>query len=86
MRDIDETRHALSSAGYEASEAIATAAYLADGLGKALLTRCMAMMAQEGVTGFTARFVTRSLPQKQLALSFHALDLGTTALFPAIFL
>ena len=37
MRDIDETRHALSSAGYEASEAIATAAYLADGLGKALL-------------------------------------------------
>ena len=46
----------------------------------------MAMMAQEGVTSFTGRFVTRSLPQKQLALSFKALDLGTSAVFPSIFL
>ncbi len=90
----------LSVGGYLAGEALLAgsgadcelaAIYIAEpyrrrGLGKALLTRCMAMMAQEGVTGFTARFVTRSLPQKQLALSFHALDLGTTALFPAIFL
>lgn len=37
MRDIDETRSALTSAGYVASEAIATAVFLAEGLGKALL-------------------------------------------------
>ncbi|MDR0965901.1 MAG: MoxR family ATPase [Myxococcales bacterium] len=37
MRDIDETKRALISAGYVASEAIATAAFLSNGLGKALL-------------------------------------------------
>ena len=90
----------LSCGGYLAGEALLcgsgpecelAALYISEpyrrrGLAKALLNRCMAMMAQEGVTSFTGRFVTRSLPQKQLALSFKALDLGTSAVFPSIFL
>lgn len=37
MRDIDETNSALTSVGYASSQAIATAVFLAEGMGKALL-------------------------------------------------
>ena len=56
------------------------------GIGHALLHRCMAVMGTEGVGSVTARFVTRSLPQQALATSFGAVELGTTAIFPGLFL
>ena len=65
MRDIDETRHALSSAGYEASEAIATAAYLADGLGKALLIEGPAGVGKTELAHAMARATGRTLIRLQ---------------------
>lgn len=60
--------------------------YRRQGLGKALLARCMAVMAAEGVTGCTTRFITRSVPQQGLARAFGAADLGATMVFPCLYL
>ena len=60
--------------------------YRRQGLAKALLGRCMAMMSAEGVMNFTARFVTRSAPQQGLARAFQAADLGADMVFPGLYL
>lgn len=56
------------------------------GMGKALLHRCMAIMATEGVTRVTARIMSRSLPQKKLTAAFNSTVLGVTMLYPGLFL
>ena len=54
------------------------------GMGKALLHRCMAIMAAEGVTSVTARIMTRSIPQARLMAAFGASSLGTAMLYPSL--
>lgn len=54
------------------------------GMGKALLHRCMAIMAAEGVTSVTARIMTRSIPQKKLMAAFGASVMGTAMLYPGL--
>lgn len=56
------------------------------GMGRALLHRCMAIMAAEGVTRVTTRIMSRSLPQKRLMNAFNAQSLGQTMLYPGLFL
>ena len=56
------------------------------GMGKALLHRCMAIMAAEGVTRVTTRIMSRSMPQKRLMNAFNAQTLGQTMLYPGLFL
>lgn len=56
------------------------------GLSKALLNCCMSAMAREGVTNFTSRFITRSVPQQGLARAFQAVDQGATMVFPCLYL
>jgi len=56
------------------------------GMGRALLHRCMAIMAAEGVNRVTARIMSRSLPQKRLMNGFNPLVLGQTMLYPGLFL
>lgn len=56
------------------------------GMGRALLHRCMAIMAAEGVTQITARIMTRSQPQVRLMRSFNPQVLGQTMLYPGLFL
>lgn len=54
------------------------------GMGKALLHRCMAIMATEGVTRVTARIMSRSIPQKALMNAFQGSSLGVTMLYPGL--
>jgi len=54
------------------------------GMGKALLHRCMAIMAAEGVTRVTARMMSRSIPQRRLMAAFNPEVLGETMVFPSL--
>lgn len=56
------------------------------GMGRALLHRCMAIMAAEGVTRVQTRIMSRSVPQSRLMRSFGANLLGQTAIYPGILL
>ncbi|MBQ8313287.1 MAG: GNAT family N-acetyltransferase [Clostridia bacterium] len=56
------------------------------GMGRALLHRCMAIMAAEGVSYVTARIMSRSQPQKRLMNAFNAQVLGQTMIYPGLFL
>lgn len=53
------------------------------GMGKALLHRCMAIMAAEGVSLVSCRIMTRSLPMRKLTRAFGAQSLGTSMLYPS---
>lgn len=53
-------------------------------MGRALVHRCMAIMAAEGVTRVTCRTMTRSTPMRRLLMSFGAVTLRVNALFPSI--
>ena len=55
-------------------------------MGRALLHRCMAIMAAEGVTHVTARIMNRSQPQRRLVSAFHAEVTGVNMLFPGLYL
>lgn len=54
------------------------------GMGRALVHRCMAIMAAEGVTHVTCRTMTRSTPMRRLLQSFGAVTLSVNTLFPSI--
>ena len=54
------------------------------GMGKALLHRCMAIMAAEGVSHVSCRLMTRSLPMRKLAQAFGAQTLGVSMLYPSL--
>lgn len=56
------------------------------GMGRALLHRSMAVMAAEGVTQVRARQMSRSDPQRRLMSIFGSKVLGTTALYPGLYL
>lgn len=56
------------------------------GMGQALLHRCMAVMAAEGVTRVTARIMSHSQPQVRLMRAFNPQVLGETMLYPGLFL
>lgn len=56
------------------------------GMGKALLHRCMAIMAAEGVTHVNARIMNRSQPQRRLVSAFRAEVTGVNMLFPGLYL
>lgn len=53
------------------------------GMGKALLHRCMAIMAAEGVSRVSCRIMTRSLPMRNLIRAFQAQSLGATMIYPS---
>lgn len=54
------------------------------GIGRALMQQAMALMHREGVTRFTARFISRSEPQMGLCRAFRGTPINTLALFPSI--
>lgn len=56
------------------------------GMGRALLHRCMAIMAAEGVTRVNARIMSRSQPQVRLMRGFNPQVLQQTMLYPGLFL
>ncbi len=58
----------------------------AQGMGRALLHRAIAIMAAEGVTRVTTRIMTRSIPQQHLANDFSAVPLGVNMIFPGMYL
>lgn len=54
------------------------------GMGKALLHRCMAIMAAEGVNHVSCRMINRSLPMRNLCKDFGAQGLGVITLYPSL--
>lgn len=70
----------------ELSAIYITSAMRRQGMGHALLHRAMAVMAREGVSRITTRILTRSTPQKQLMASFGGRTVGTSTIFPGLFL
>ncbi|MGN0747546.1 MAG: GNAT family N-acetyltransferase [Aristaeellaceae bacterium] len=54
------------------------------GMGKALVHRCMAIMAAEGVTQVSCRIMNRSLPMRGLTRAFGAQSLGVSMLYPSL--
>ncbi|MBQ8654801.1 MAG: GNAT family N-acetyltransferase [Clostridia bacterium] len=54
------------------------------GMGKALLHRCMAIMAAEGVESVNCRIMTRSIPMHRLCAAFGAKSLGVTMVYPSL--
>ena len=54
------------------------------GMGKALLHRCMAIMAAEGVTQVSCRIMNRSLPMRGLTRAFGAQSLGVSMIYPSL--
>ena len=56
------------------------------GMGRALLHRSMAVMAAEGVTRVTGRAMRRSQPQVRLMRDFNGSVLGTSSLYPGLYL
>lgn len=61
-------------------------AFRSQGLGAALVRQCMGIIAAQGVTDLTARFVTGSAPQMRLADALDAVDLGTEMVYPSLYL
>ena len=56
------------------------------GMARALLHRSMAVMAAEGVTHVTGRAMRRSQPQVRLMRDFSCTVLGTSSLYPGLYL
>ena len=56
------------------------------GMGKALMHRTMAIMSAEGVAYFTARVMSRSIPQTKLMSCFGPSVIGVNMLFPGMYL
>ena len=54
------------------------------GIGKALVSHLMTVMASEGATEFTVRMMTRSAPQMALSRAFSPETLDTLTVFPEL--